>query len=246
MIKAYKIKFRPAVIPASVGSCCNLAYPLYAELMSRCSDDFADELHRQGITPISQYISFEEGACVWYISLFGEAVIEEMSPIIASADTFTLHDGGITLSVGEIESEMLGFDELIKRSAELPDDKRFKLTFVTPTAFKSAGRYIILPDTTLIFKNLIQSWNAVCPRFILDDADMLNILLDGINITAYRLSSGSYRMKGVRIPSFIGSLTLGSRLPPPVTAIYKVLILYSKYAGVGIKTALGMGGLQIN
>lgn len=136
-------------------------------------------------------------------------------------------------------------DEIIKKASESDEAVWYTVRFISPANFKSAGKYTIFPSAELILKSLISSWNRTCENYILDDEDMLNILLAGVEICGYRLSSAVYRMKGQNIRSFIGTVQLHAKLPPPVMQIYKTLLYFGGFSGVGIKTALGMGGLGL-
>lgn len=80
---------------------------------------------------------------------------------------------------------------------------------------------------------------------ILDDEDMLRMLTEGVKINGYRLSSTTFRMKGQHIPAFTGTLRFHVRLAAPIQTIWNALLLFGAYSGVGIKTALGMGGMTM-
>ena len=52
-------------------------------------------------------------------------------------------------------------------------------------------------------------------------------------------------MKGNDIRGFYGSITIGSRLSPPMKELLCALLYFSQYSGIGVKTALGMGKTKI-
>ena len=71
------------------------------------------------------------------------------------------------------------------------------------------------------------------------------MLLEGIRICDYNLHTTRYLLKDNRIPGFIGSLRIDTHLSAPLLEIWKILISFSEYSGIGIKTALGMGGVKL-
>ena len=80
---------------------------------------------------------------------------------------------------------------------------------------------------------------------MLDDDGLVKLLLSGVSISGYRLSSYDYRMKNQYIRSFTGSVTLRANLSAPLEKLYRMLLRFGGYSGVGIKTALGMGGMKV-
>ena len=53
-----------------------------------------------------------------------------------------------------------------------------------------------------------------------------------------------YYLKGSSIPGFVGELTLENRLEGFQRQLADALLLFADHAGVGIKTTLGMGGVE--
>lgn len=67
----------------------------------------------------------------------------------------------------------------------------------------------------------------------------------GVHIVDYRLHTSRYHIKNTKIPGFSGIVTLESRLPAPLEEIWKLLVRFAPYCGIGIKTTLGMGGVSL-
>lgn len=224
------------------------AYALYGELMSRIDVGIAEELHMDGFTPIAQHIEFENGGADWIINTFDDQIASSLENALDVISELLLNDSGIVVKVSKAEMiSETDFEALIK--APMGDENRpawKKLEFVSPTGFKSNGQYVLFPSSDLILKSLIAKWNAACSDYILDDEEMLKLLLSGVSISGYRLSSRDFRMKNQHIPAFVGSVTLRARLSEPLLKIYSMLLAFGGYSGVGIKTALGMGGISFN
>lgn len=244
MIKHYKFKL---IHDGTQKINSNISYPLYSELLKYVSVDFAETMHEQSFTPLSQHIELlNDTEVIWHISLFGEESISEFSPKLESLSDIKLDTKGTLLHVDEKIAEfVITFDEIISEATKTDNMVWQSIKLVAPTTFKSAGQYVLFPSSDLIIKSLVSKWNYVCEDYALDDDDMLDMLLRGVKISGYRLSSTSFRMKGQNIPSFVGNIKLNARMSAPIMQIYKSLLIFGEYSGVGIKTALGMGGLEL-
>lgn len=228
----------------------DLAYPLYSELLGHLMHAlFAEKLHETGYTPISQYIETVPGdrsRAVWHLSIFGEEAISEFSAAINSLSIIELKDSGIKLQIEDISQETpITHKRLIAAASEIPDSPYWTIKFVTPTSFKSANRYTLFPSSELIIKSLVSKWNNSSSDYTFDDGDALRLLLSSVEISSYRLSSSSFRLKGYNIRSFVGTLGLTARVAAPLLQVLKTLLLFGQYSGIGIKTALGMGGIKL-
>lgn len=227
----------------------DLAYPLYGEIMRSVSQEFGEMAHEQGFTPLSQYIERIDGNSIrWHVTLFGEWAEQEIAPFLDGVSSVSLDVSDLTFrteGAPEVIQTTLK-DILTKASGQEDATARREIRLVSPTTFKSAGEYVLFPSASLIIRSLAASWNAAAEEVVLDDEDMLRMLTEGIRINGYRLSSTTFRMKGQHIPAFSGTLRFHVRLAAPLQTIWNALLLFGAYSGVGIKTALGMGGFRIN
>ena len=222
------------------------AYALYGELMSRIDGGVADELHTDGFTPISQHLESGINGAEWIVSTFDDDVSEAFLDAINDVREITLRDSGIKLSVSEAVIESgTDFEKLLSESADEPRPAWRRIEFTSPTGFKSEEQHVLFPTSDLILKSLILKWNAACPDYLLEDEELMKMLLSGVSISGYRLASYDYRMKNQHIRSFTGSVTLRAKLSAPLEKLYEMLLRFGGYSGVGIKTALGMGGMKV-
>ena len=82
------------------------------------------------------------------------------------------------------------------------------------------------------------------PDCAMEDADALRMLVAGLTLRRYRLTSRDYWLKGQRIPGFAGSVQISAWLPAPILELWRLLLAFAPYSGIGIKTALGMGAVE--
>lgn len=222
------------------------AYRFYAFLLENVSEDYADFLHLQGEKPISQYIYYNRNRnqSIWTVNLLNELAVNNFSPILDTLKEVSLNTQRFIvekLKLKTIENNI----ELLEPSSEILN-YNYSLNFLTPTSFKQDGNYVIFPQVSLIMHSLINKWNFATPDYLIEDDDAFNLLLRGLRIKSYRLHSSVFPLKNVNITGFSGSITLNSHLSIPMLEIFKLLINFSQYSGIGVKTALGMGGIQLN
>ena len=218
------------------------AYRLYGWLMSQLSSEFGDQLHLQGEHPISHslYCSQEKSSLIWTVNLLNDVVRQTISPVLESVKEIPLHES--TLPVLETRIFPIVSAEELIYSGRSRSESRAKIFFLSPCAFKQAGRYTIFPQENLILQSLTVHWNMAFPEYALADSDALQALQQGLHIVDYNLHTTRYLLKETRIPSFLGNVTIEARLAPPLLELWNALLSFAPYSGIGIKTTLGMGG----
>lgn len=219
------------------------AYRLYSWLLTQVDSNSVEALHEQGEKPLSQYLyqDRETGTNKWVINLLNEEMAELFSEPLSRVSQIPLHTG--TVRVEQCEVQRWTAQQLAVASLSHSVSRRTTLRFVTPTAFKSEGRYAIFPQERWLIQALMTKWGMAFPEMPLDDADAIAALERGLTITDYALRTTRYPLKNIKIPGFWGTVTMESRLPAPIEEIWQLLAGFSPYAGVGIKTTLGMGAI---
>lgn len=122
---------------------------------------------------------------------------------------------------------------------------RFSIRFLTPTTFKSSGDYLIFPTTRLIFQSLMQKYSRLYPDVSSFDPDLLDYLTEHSRITRYRLQTHYFSVHKNKIPAFRGSLTIKVTGASTLRAFTQMLFAFGEFSGVGAKTSMGMGGIEI-
>jgi hypothetical protein len=226
----------------------NIAYTLYSALCEKLPPDVADVFHGQSLTPLSAYTRYDEraGSLYWTVTAFGEAGRETLR-VLERETQYALSSLGKSLAVtgADVLKTVTEADFCREYLVDKEPKRELRLRFLTPCAFKSEGEYVIMPTKSLLIKSCAQRWNAFSEQFKLDDEVALADIIDRCKITRDRLASTVYPLKGVNIPSFTGELTLSARGPEPLLRLVNLLAAFAEYSGVGIKTALGMGGCAV-
>lgn len=216
------------------------AYRLYAWLLTKLPEEQAQNLHEQEKRTLSQYLDHE----IWYVTLFGEETIEAVTPVLEAAREIDLHTDRITIL--ECTCDRVDGAQFFLHAGKQILSKRTELQIISPMSFKQSGRYTIFPKEELLIQSLLTRWNEVFPEFLLNDPEMEEVLLQGIHIVDYSLRTSRYQLKNSAIPSFYGKIFLEVRLPVVLQELWNALLCFSCYSGIGMKTTLGMGGVQIS
>lgn len=235
MIVQYRLKLKgPEGQPISN----TWAYRLYAWLLDRVPEEYAAFAHKQENRCLSQYLDGD----LWVLNLLGREAAEIFGAVLDKTEEISLN------------LALLHVDENCRHTVERPEDflnrgrelhcSRAELRFRSPTAFRQAGRYAIYPETGLILQSLLAGWNQLYPEYLLEDGDMLAELKGGINIVDYSLRTVRFRLKDTAVPGCLGWATVEARLPIVLLELWNALLCFAQFSGLGIKTALGMGGVR--
>ena len=237
MITSYQLELSKSLRPSD-------GYKLYAWLLAQIPSETADALHSQQDHPISQYVTFDKArnTSVWRVNLLTERAASVFSPALEAVHTISLHTDEVSV-ISKRASE-IQFREIIEKAQQEPHSQA-ELQFITASSFKQNGRYTIFPQETLILQSLVNRWNLFCDAYPLEDTDALQMLERGIAISDYSLKTVRFHLKNVYIPAFAGEVTIRSRLPVPLAEVWRSVLLWANYCGIGIKTTLGMGGTSV-
>ena len=221
-------------------------YKFYSWLQQLLPDAFCDYLHQNIQTPIAQHLYCDQaaGKTVWTVSLLGAeagqlaaSLLEDLTRIELHTDVFEVQ----CLNQTRIDS----VQGILYEANRMNGGNRTVFQFCSPTSFKQNDRYALFPQERLILQSLISKWDELFPEYPLNDPDAKQMLEDGLHISDYRLRSARYALKGVKIPGFIGELTLDAHLSAPMQQLWNSLCVLAPFTGIGIKTALGMGGVRL-
>ena len=119
------------------------------------------------------------------------------------------------------------------------------MEFLTPTAFKSNGRYRIFPEMRYVYQSLMNKYSAASAEMEMYDGETLEQLAEHSSVVCYRLHSTFFPLEGVKIPSFKGEITVKVGGTQTMARYARLLARFGEYSGLGIKTAMGMGNIKL-
>lgn len=221
---------------------------LQSVLMERLDDSYAAQLHASTFNPYSQYCFMDDnGEVVWCISsLTGEATDRIVGPV-SGIESFVLRNLNKEFVVSGKRIETFEIDRLLEvLKGDAPST--FRVRLVSPTAFRSGGRYAFFPDVRLIFQNLLMRYNQVYGGDAEVDTDTLKYITEHVFVTSYNLRSHYFSRtmsSESKIPAFLGEFTLRVRGPQSLRGLVAMLLAFGELSGLGVKTSMGMGGLKL-
>ncbi len=222
-----------------------LAPYLQGALLERVDAQYAGLLHQLPFNPYSQYcILANDGSIVWKVTALSDEAAQFLIEPLRSLEEVHLRAVGTSFSVSSTTLESLDIKCLLDSIYE-DGPSKVKLQFLTPTAFKSRGSYVIMPTPRLIFQNLLMHYSQVYEGSKEIDADTVDFIEQNVHVCSYNLQSRYFEHvapHGKKIPAFIGAMTLSIGGPQSMTGLARMLLKFGTYAGMGIKTSMGMGG----
>jgi CRISPR-associated endoribonuclease Cas6 len=137
--------------------------------------------------------------------------------------------------------------------AELANQARpepeITLHFASPTAFgfgqhEWGKKVVVLPEPSLVFGNLARSWNNQAPPPLQMDRNALTSYVEEHIVVKrlHRLETQMLRFRRSPQVGFVGQVTYGLMAEDKAARCQlNALADFAFYAGVGMKTAMGMG-----
>lgn len=218
---------------------------LQGVIMEHIEEEYAEILHQSNLKPYSQCVVKQDDKRIWYIRTMTQEAYKKMIIPLSQLNEFEIKNGQIHVNIVRRNFETRAENELLKEFYEIPANQFLNLTFQTPTAFKSNGKYVFYPDIRMIYQSLMMKYTASSEEMDMIDEDTLEQLTQNSEIVRYHLRSMSFPLEGVNIPGFVGSIRLKIKGTGTMARYARMLMKYGQYSGVGIKTAMGMGAIRL-
>ena len=219
---------------------------LQGVLMEQIDTDYAQELHQYSLNPYSQYVVKEKDKTVWYICTVYEEAYENIILPLEELKQITIRRKEITTNVVGRSIEILEESELMKQFYEESCDRYLNLQFCTPTAFKRDGKYVNYPDLRLVYGSLMRKYSAASEELDMYDEETLEELVRNSEIIRYRLQTMPFPLEKVQINGFVGNVCIKIKGTETLANYIRLLCRFGEYSGVGIKTSMGMGAMQLH
>lgn len=213
-------------------------------LMEHIAPPIAEDLHQVHVNPYSQWITGGEDNIFWNITGLNSYAYENIVKPLMDLDIVSLKNKELELPLEGVHLDTMDRHGFIETYLFGDYSRKLDLFFTTPTAFRSKGRYIIMPDIRLLYQSLMNKFEATGDENIFT-MDLLENLFACTTISQYNLKSTLYSIEKVKIPAFIGRIQVTINGPKELTRIANLLLRFGEYSGVGLKTAMGMGSYSI-
>ena len=218
----------------------------HGALMDFLPQDYAAELHISRLHPYTQHLEKRGNNWYWVVTaLNADAAEQILKSTLIQQTRFTLKKHKIDIQILDKSYYESPTSDLAKTFYNEQASKYITAQFITPTAFKQNGKYVNHPDIRAIFSSLMKRYDAVNTDESMCDDDTLDQLVEKTTISRYNLHSTVFCLEGVRIPAFLGQITLRIDGSQTMANFAKMLFQFGTYSGIGIKTSLGMGAIRL-
>ena len=226
----------------------SMASLFHGVLMETISKTSAASFHEEGLRPFSQCVYFDRtrNKSFWQIGTLTTAAYEQIIFPLLDKEKFFLRQKNRPFS---LTAPKILLDTSYEKLADEIFPQKYSpravyLEFMTPTAFKHDGKYSIFPDIFLILNSLLQRWNNFSEVIKLDETNLAGKLAEFCRIVRYNLYTQTFSLERVNISGFCGRTNIFFGGNDMLNRILGLLFSFAPFAGVGIKTALGMGALK--
>ena len=225
----------------------NISSILHGALMQFISSDYVETLHENGLKPYTQHVEIKDDTIEWIITtLTKEAKENIIDKIIASnPNEIYLEYKDDKLKIAKYELSTTDYSEVLDKTYFGDCPRIVRINFLTPTAFKVNGTYQFYPTVEHIFMSLINKHDCVSQGTQIFSEEIMEEIREHVSIVGYNLRSKMFHLEGVKIPSFIGTMTIKIGGNKQFVNLINMLCECGKYSGVGIKTAIGMGAINV-
>lgn len=225
----------------------NMASLFHGFIMEHIPYEYAEKMHVSGLRPFTQTLIRENDEFFWQITTLNDEAYEHIAKKILECDKIKLQNKNIEIDISQVTAVRTGVDELFEKNYFGSVADRFvQLEFLTPTSFKMGGKYVFIPDSTLILSGLVKKFDAFSETVKSGDEQLLKEIAQSVSVHDFRISSRYFSVERVKIPGFYGTVTMKVSGSETLVKFVNMLADFAEFSGVGIKTALGMGAVRHN
>lgn len=217
---------------------------LQAVLMDQIDTEYAEILHEHGLNPYTQYLIGKETK-EWVVTTTTKEAYEKIIECMMNPkfDKFEIKKKSINVDILDKQVVVINKRDLTEEFYEKKADRFIKIELLTPTAFRSAGKYVNYPTLRLFYQSLMNKYSASADNIEMFDEETLEQLIKESEIVSYKLHSTAFPLEGVRIPSFKGSFTIKVTGSETMARYVRLLARFGEFSGLGIKASMGMGAM---
>lgn len=180
----------------------------------------------------------------WYVTGLSKPVVQWLSQWLQNLPPeIELRNAPLLIRSWEIALPPTTYRQLL--TAELPPSRNIKLSFVTPTSFRSKGHHFPLPVPENVFHSYLRRWNNFSGMNV-DQAEFLDWIDENVIVSRHKLESQKVAAgKQGMVTGFTGAVEFAigrsARLRPDFVQLFYALGQLAPYCGTGHKTTFGLG-----
>ena len=214
--------------------------------MERVNREYAESVHIMGLHPYSQFVSSKDGLTWTIRTLNADAYKGIIEPLLSpDFNGFDLKAKDLHIDILSKSITSKSYESLMNTFNSDESERFIKVEFESPTAFKRDSNYVFMPDTRLIFGSLMRKYSAASSSTDMTDEETLQYIADHSMVTDFRIRSTRFPLEGIKVPSFMGEITIKFSGTDTMARYSKMLLEFGEFSGVGIKCGMGMGAIKI-
>ena len=218
----------------------------HGALMELLPKDYAEYLHLSQLHPYSQHLEYREGSWYWVVCCLNRKAVQTIiKEALWEIKEISIKKHDLKIQVVQKQYTETAYKDLMKQFYSEDAGRYIQIHFLSPTAFKQNGTYLFYPDLRCVFQSLMNKYDSAETGVGMADEETLEQLTASARIIKYDLKSVSFALEGVRIPAFIGKITIKIQGSQTMANFANLLFKFGTYSGIGIKTALGMGSIRM-
>lgn len=223
-----------------------MASLFHGALMELIPSEYADYLHLSQLHPYTQHLECRKDGWYWVITCMNrDAAKMIMQGALWNLSQIKIKRNDLDIDIVQRKYEEYTYERLTESFYQHDSNRYIALHFVSPTAFKQKGKYLFYPDLRCLFQSLMNKYDAATGHEEMFDEETLEQICESAAVVKYDLKSVNFSLEGVRIPAFIGKITIKMKGTQTLTNFVNMLVRFGEFSGVGIKTSLGMGCMKI-
>lgn len=232
--------------------CPEMGYHIYSLLLNRMKDAaYTGRLHSgREKTPVSVTVLPDAGKTqegTVRICLFHEEAVRHFYPVIPD-DCYRLRRTRCTLTVLQRQERTLGEEELLTQWF-LPETRipaYLDLCFLTPTAFHKHRRLLPVPEVHALLRAAASQFNLLDLSSAVEELYLLQKMEQAIVVHSCDIRTRPFPFKpDLSCCGFTGRMRIQLRGADAVNRLLYMLLYAAQYTGIGARTALGMGRIQL-
>ena len=181
---------------------------------------------------------------VWHIKTLTEEAYENIILPMAKLNELNIKKKQLLAPIKRKNVELYDESNLIKEFYDKKCERYLEVNFLTPTAFKRDGKYMIYPDLQLIYGSLMRKYSELSSELNMIDEDTLTELTEKSEIRRYRLQTVAFPLEKAQITGFVGSICIHMGGTDTLAKYARMLLKFGEFSGIGIKTGIGMGAIK--
>lgn len=220
---------------------------LQGVMMEKIDTEYAERLHEPKLNPYTQGVFYDKEHVYWVITTLNEEAYQKIALTLYddAFKEFIINKTNDKIKIVDKKIEINNVSALMERFYTDEHPRSVEISFITPTAFKSNGNYVFYPDLRLIFQSVMMKYNVAAQKMDMFDEDTLEQIVSMCYVSNYNIKSVRFPLEKVKIPAFVGKITINIRGNSTMARYIRMLFEYGEYSGVGIKTAIGMGMMRL-